>query len=137
MSADLTISLSNPASCECGGSGFEEGIVLQGCDVEGTVTICEGPYEMTVEWEIRCPDNSAPCSATAGGHDPSKWLFIWTLVSTDSECPDAGDTEESYFVDCDEDSIKICWGPVGGIPAHVCCGGGTGNGTWNICLENS
>jgi len=82
---------------------------------------------MHLHLEVECPTVSSS----------GNWRLIWTLSHDIPECNLITGEIDAYSVECDETSFKICWGPIGGIPSATCCGGGVGNGSWDICMESS
>lgn len=129
----VDVALSNPASCNCGGSG--NGIMVGNAEYgnfHGTVMLCiDDPFStevMILTLDLECPSES----------DSGNWHLIWSVFSDmgDDICEANGELD-AYLEDCDDDSFKICFGPIGGIPSEDCCRGGTGSGTWDICIESS
>jgi hypothetical protein len=128
---NIEVVLTPAASCDCGGSGgLDDILLLDECSTEAIVVLCDDVVTLSVHLTIQCPQ----CVDNGG----DTFRLQWSIVSDELGCPEASGFADAYSVDCDEDSFKICWGPIGGIPSTICCDGGTGaDGTWDICFESS
>jgi hypothetical protein len=107
-----------------GDGTFETDPVILLCDnVEYEETI----GVMELQLLIECP------SVSSSGN----WRLTWTLIHINPDCDGTTGSIDAYSVQCDGTSFAVCFGPIGGIPSDVCCNGGSGSGTWDICFESS
>lgn len=143
----IDVTLSNPASCECGGDGSgdlmgrgdgtfdntgDEIVICEPGDCVGADTTTSEPCQfegLFLHLEVQCP------SVSSSGN----WRLIWTLSG---ECSANGEIDANS-VECDDASFLVSFGPIGGIPSDDCCdcdcdgNGGTGSGSWSIDFQSS